>query len=372
MIKFCKSPFLGINVSAVGDITVCCANQERIAHLDDNIDWKNFLNSEAWNYVMSNVAEGTTRFCAGCINKENTGAASRRQTVNKINAATFLDIDLGNTCNLWCAMCESYYSSKWYSVDKNNKLHDIRGRNLTKPFRVTKKHIDTIGQIYDTIESCNLKGGEPLYYKHLDYLINMLIEKKCKNLNIITNLTMLDESIFDLLKKIERVTFLVSIDGIGNIGNWIRYDKVSSSDVVLQNLEKLKTKGYDIDILTCPMAYNFYHLPDFLLEMNQILTKDDTISLKNIIVDRPLQINKLIPTHHKREIVKELTDTRKKIKYKILHLENLIDYTRISTTTDKHYQDLFIDYTNQLNNLKTINIWDHIPLLRDELNVQIR
>ena len=366
--KFCISPFLGINVSAIGDITVCCANQERIAHLDDDIDWNNFLNSEKWNDVKLNVAAGTNRYCSGCIKKELSGSSSRRLTINRNRHKTFLDIDLGNVCNLWCAMCESYYSSKWYSIDKDSILHNIRGGKLTKPFQITKKHLDIIGKIYPEIESCNLKGGEPLYYKNLDYLFKLLVDKKCLHLNIITNLTLLDDSIFEYLKKIDHVSFLVSVDGLGEVGNWIRYDKVSSSEIVLKNIEKLKLNGCSVDVLTCPQVYNFYHLPDFLTEMNRVFTKENSLSIKNIIVDRPLEINKLIPDDHKKSVIADLKS--KKVNYRLEHLENLITYTNRPSQINKYYQDLFIDYTTELNKLKTIDIWNYIPLLRDELNVQ--
>ena len=265
-------------------------------------------------------------------------------------------------------MCESYYSSKWHSIDKDSILHNIRGGKLTKPFQITKKHLDIIGKIYPEIESCNLKGGEPLYYKNLDYLFKLLVDKKCLHLNIITNLTLLDDSIFEYLKKIDHVSFLVSVDGLGEVGNWIRYDKVSSSEIVLKNIEKLKLNGCSVHVLTCPQVYNFYHLPDFLTEMNRVFTKENSLSIKNIIVDRPLEINKLIPDDHKKSVIADLKS--KKVNYRLEHLENLITYTNRPSQINKYYQDLFIDYTTELNKLKTIDIWNYIPLLRDELNVQ--
>jgi len=129
-----------------------------------------------------------------------------------------LKYSVGNQCNLACRMCVPNSSSKV------KKVWDILGK--TDKFVVDSlSWYDYIRENYKSIRYLDITGGEPFYHKNTKKILQFMIEKKVAKdvtLYITTNLTLIDQSIVDILKKFKEVVIRVSIDAVGKRQEYIR------------------------------------------------------------------------------------------------------------------------------------------------------
>lgn len=370
---YCISPETGINIDAQGFITTCCASTKYpIAHMDDDIDWNNFFQSPLWLGTKAEVQSGeSTKLCNSCQHKESLGLVSRRtsliNTYSKLSLPhnyTYLDIDMGNTCNLWCPQCESKFSSKWFSIDKDRSLHNIGRRTVYKPFSLSRYHVDeVIGKIYKNITRCQLKGGEPFASKNFDYFVNFLLDKNCQRIDIITNGTILNDKHIELLGKFQQVNISVSIDGIDEIGNWIRYAGTSSWSTVEDNIKRFMSMPNAVgDFLICTMVYNFFSFDKILEKLDSIIPIDSKWKIiPKQIVQYPeiLNVNKIVPMQLRLETIDKVKHfhQNKKIKF----FNQWINYISRPDEVDLELLENFHTYTKKLNSLKNSNIYKHLP-----------
>ena len=143
---FCVNPFLEVNVTPAGSVRPCCAFVPFIA-LDGRPmsvyehSIEEIWNSEAMRSVRRKLTEGEpVKECSYCYNQEKVGVRSMRvdgsqaweagwvnprgDTIDNMKARArandfrvpdgpeWIDLDVGNLCNLKCRMCRSLSSSK--------------------------------------------------------------------------------------------------------------------------------------------------------------------------------------------------------------------------------------------------------------------
>ena len=130
MNNFCVLPFVSIEADPMGKCKVCCLSYETIT----DIDLKQHTLTEAFNSpYMKNLRESFLNGekpsnCNRCWAEEESGRTSKRMnsltrlkdiiedisfTHSDDNKLMFLDLKLGNICNLKCRICGSFSSSKW-------------------------------------------------------------------------------------------------------------------------------------------------------------------------------------------------------------------------------------------------------------------
>lgn len=371
---YCPSPEIGINIDAQGFIRACCASTKfPIAHMDEELDWNNFYESEMWIKIKQEIQSGNSeKFCKSCHTKEQLGLASRRisliNTYSNLSLPedyTYLDIDMGNVCNLWCPQCESKYSSKWYSIDKDGSMHNSVQRKVYSPFILSKQHIDNvIGKIYKNITRCQLKGGEPFASKNFEYFLEFLQNKNCQQLDIITNGTILSDKQFELLKSFKKINVSVSVDGVDEIGNWIRYNKVSDWSVVENNIKKFMTiPNATGDFLVCTMVYNFFEFDKLLEKMDNMIGDNPNWKIvPKQIVQKPdvLNVNKIVPYDLRMNMINKVRkfQNNKKIKF----FDYWISYISRPDEVDQRLLTQFHEYTKKINKLKSTDVYNFLPV----------
>ena len=159
-----------------------------------------------------------------------------------------LDLKLGNFCNLSCRMCSGFSSSKVSAEYKKIKKetgvalgNDYEMNLKVLPWYDWPEFLDLLYYfINNGVRSIKFTGGEPLMVPNVRKVIEYCIETdKAKDLEfqIITNMTLLDESWMDLFREFRHVSINASIDGIGKTYEYIR--KNANWTDVLKNLENL-------------------------------------------------------------------------------------------------------------------------------------
>ena len=97
---------------------VCCRNDSLNQSLTPFITFSDALNSEKWNTMRTDALEGKPLDgCWKCYKEDQQGLKSLRQVANehanelKLLELNYLEINLGNHCNLACNICCSANSS---------------------------------------------------------------------------------------------------------------------------------------------------------------------------------------------------------------------------------------------------------------------
>jgi sulfatase maturation enzyme AslB (radical SAM superfamily) len=141
-----------------------------------------------------------------------------------------LDLRWKNTCNFACIYCGPDLSSAWAS--ELNLPQHIKEDALQQSLEYIYSNLSTVEHIY-------LAGGEPLLIKE-----NLVLLKKIHEINpnveirINTNLSIINNEIYNLLKQFKNVHWTVSVDGIGKEFEYVRYGGVW--DQFIDNLQQLR------------------------------------------------------------------------------------------------------------------------------------
>ena len=251
--SFCVLPFIQQFVDTDKKILPCCiADRRRVGPEYNGTD---SFNSDYLKKIRKQMLNGVrSPVCRPCWDKEIIGFRSKRKRVNEqfkdwvwnsddnglmYTMPSYYDLRPGNVCNLKCVMCNPRVSSKWredkeYSFeqfDKTVKFHD--------------EEMDEIVKNADRIQRIQLAGGEPFYMPSVKHLLQEL-KPHAHNieLHITTNLTHLEDSTLQLLENFKKCVITISMDGLGLVGEYIRYplnwDQFESNFNKLLTYKKLK------------------------------------------------------------------------------------------------------------------------------------
>lgn len=193
--------------------------------------------------------------CKSCEHAESLGSESFRQTNierfpetmqdilrgNEPQAIEYIDIKLGNHCNLKCRMCNPYcsdalkdeYESIYPGSMRHMKANSFTWYKDPQFFDGMKSHLPTLKTLLFT-------GGEPFLIREMWQFIDDIIEQgfsKTIHLVFNTNFTIFNEDIFNKLKQFKKVTLYLSIDAVDDVYEVIRYPGKWST--IEKNLEKL-------------------------------------------------------------------------------------------------------------------------------------
>lgn len=156
-----------------------------------------------------------------------------------INVDRYLPIqmDITNLCNLRCKHC-------YHTNHKNDGAIDI---NSWKSILDQYKNLVIKLKFRPYVIIC---GGEPLLnqniFKLLDFITNLLPQSK---ISILTNGTILNQSLLDSLKRYDQLSFQVSLDGYDNNSHDF-YRGTGSFEVTINNIKLLRNNNFKVNVLT--------------------------------------------------------------------------------------------------------------------------
>jgi organic radical activating enzyme len=202
------------------------------------------------------------------------GRETAAEWVQNRNAAEIrhLDISFSNACNLTCAICSSEFSTQWAKHDAVAESEGLNFRAFTRPYRqLSVVSNEVLAEILDHVDSLDLviiKGGEPTIQKRcLDFLQALNSRRKRSGLHVFvqSNGTRDPREWVPQLDKL-RLEVGFSIDGIGDIFDWIRsanFDRVMQNLKALQDLPQIERLSVDFTL----SLYNCFHLQDYFSEL---------------------------------------------------------------------------------------------------------
>lgn len=299
---FCSVPWTQLATNSSGYYRVCC-NALPVKNLirDENGKvlsvYKNSV-EEAWNAPTYQLirkeltSSQRPEMCQRCFREEDSGVESARQKWNRrwpiqafevppassAGAVKYVDLRLGNLCNLKCRMCNPYSSSKWVdewnSIAGGSSLLPAGPLSVDEISRLQKmdwpensKTWENLLPILDTVEEIYLTGGEPfLSLKQAELLKRLVDSGRAQDVVIKynSNATVYPEKIVNLWKSFKAVRLNLSIDGIGALNNYIRFP--AQWQAIENHLHKfflLKSDGWplEVGVHTTVQIYNILELP---------------------------------------------------------------------------------------------------------------
>jgi organic radical activating enzyme len=316
--SFCVLPWIHLATRPNGDMRICCVANASGADSGEydvglvkkeNGQPANFardLPTEAFNndYMKSvrktMLAGAVPASCTKCFKEEQEGIASKRiwETgtwhlqeqidIKELIAETsedgtvpyklqYLDLRLGNTCNLKCIMCSPHDSSQWVIDHKkvypifqsplikkqmgwDKKLHNNFWHENPEFWREVFDQIPNIKQLY-------FAGGEPLMIREHKMFLEEIIKRgyaKQISLRYNTNGILVDDHIIAIWEQFKKVKVGISLDGIQERGHYIRYPL--DWKTVEANLVKLDSAADNIQtqVACAVQILNIKHIPDFI------------------------------------------------------------------------------------------------------------
>ena len=244
--KFCILPWVSVEASPIGTVRPCCLAKDEI--LDDNND-KFHLTTSTFNQIRDSsymqrlrqefLAGQLPSPCERCWAIEDSGGTSKRQhTLNRLqhivqdNVWTedskdliFLDLKLGNICNLKCRICGPWSSSSYASEEVGTVM--TLERKQTYAYKMLREgrwprespaFWQQLSDIAGQIRYLEFTGGEPfMIAEHFDFLQTLVDQGVAGNIEIHynTNGTQYPERGIELWPHFKTVEIAFSIDDLG-------------------------------------------------------------------------------------------------------------------------------------------------------------
>jgi organic radical activating enzyme len=225
--------------------------------------------------------------CDRCWAEERAGRTSKRMhTMQRLDSMVdhdswdeepkslmFLDLKLGNICNLKCRICGSWSSSSYaaeeigYQENKKNNFHYVM-MQLGKWPRQEKQFWSDLEQHMAGLRYLEFTGGEPfLIQEHFDLLDKLVSKGYAGNIEIHynTNGTVWPENAEQIWQHFRHVEIAFSIDDVGRRFEYqrsgARWDEVNTN---LDSFRQMRDRNSNITLQVCTTvsAFNVLYLED--------------------------------------------------------------------------------------------------------------
>jgi MoaA/NifB/PqqE/SkfB family radical SAM enzyme len=296
----CMLPWVSIETSPMGTTRPCCLAHDEIVDEDGKKYDLNETNLEVVyrSKYMQDLRQQFRRgekpkTCQRCWDEEDAGRDSKRihsrvrlkELYKQVDWANdnpdqlwFVDLKLGNICNLKCRICGSWSSSKWaeeemaYLEPGRNKKEHIAYTWLRQGAwpRKTETFWDNMRELIPNIKYFEFTGGEPwMIQEHFDLLQFAVDTGHSKNIDIHynTNGTQSGIEYFDLWSQFGRVDIAFSIDNVGERFEYERYGaNWDKANVIIDEVHAKQAYMKNITTQLCFTIniQNVYYLDELL------------------------------------------------------------------------------------------------------------
>lgn len=300
--SICMLPWISIETSPTGTARPCCLAREEINNNDgvkfdlnkDNVE--TIYHSEYMQNLRRQFRSGEKpATCKLCWDEEAAGRTSKRihsqvrlkELYTQVDWANdnpdqlwFLDLKLGNICNLKCRICGSWSSSKWaaeeleYMPKGFDRKQHIAYQWLKQgawPRNPDTNFWGNLKKLLPNIKYLEFTGGEPwLIQEHFDLLEFAVTEGYSKNIDIHynTNGTVMPTNNIWVWQHFGRVDIAFSVDNIGTKFEYERYgarwDEVNANIATVQNMQKFDFTNITTQLCFTVNIQNVYYIDELL------------------------------------------------------------------------------------------------------------
>jgi len=275
--NYCVLPFIGLETAPMGHARACCLYEGDLHNNEEKINFKKNTIQEAFHSSDMNdlraafLRNEKPKGCAKCWAVEAAGGTSKRIISNQKYkdfvgieqpVLKFIDLKLGNICNLKCRICGVFSSSKW--ANDELKLNDspqhksnIIAMNRAGQWpREAENFWQDIKSLANDIDSLEITGGEPfLIEEHFEFLRYCVETGNANRIDIHynTNGTQFPkDAIENIWPHFKRVEVAFSIDGLGTEFEYQR--EGARWDQVTENIRKFHEVRNNANWLTTQLC----------------------------------------------------------------------------------------------------------------------
>jgi hypothetical protein len=224
--KFCR--YIGGQYRIDAGMAAPCCWFTKEVDINNTVQFKEY---EQW---LSTIDDWVPE-CNHCQEIEKQGLNSGRlQSFNKISyndspvtEITSLEFQTGNDCNSACLICDARFSTTWQKYNKNKNIFAIE---VDDSFAKVDVGLNSIRNLIDLTKLKNLgfvNGGEPLKSRiHIDIINEISKHTNLEKIELVYNTNgsyKPTEEIVNLWKKFKSVLIHVSVDGIDDHFNYLRW-----------------------------------------------------------------------------------------------------------------------------------------------------
>lgn len=236
------------------------------------------IHSNKWKQMRTDSANGIKNpGCWKCYKEEANDITSLRQVANGFAAdrkehleLDFLEINLGNHCNLACNICCSENSSLW---EKDEDALSKISNEFERPSEIQpiESQFSLEAKDYEHVNIIKFVGGEPMIHPKFLSLLDFIIEHdfaKNISLQVFTNSSWIPKSaIIDRISQFKKVTVSLSIDGVGVVNDYSRWpSKWETVDAAARTWIALSNNDDTFDVRWEPTisVYNATTIPEMI------------------------------------------------------------------------------------------------------------
>lgn len=297
----CMLPWVSIETSPLGTVRPCCMAHEEITDEAGNkynlteTNLETVYHSQYMQTLRQQFRAGEKpATCNRCWEEEAAGRDSKRihsqvrlkELYKQVDWANddpdqlwFVDLKLGNICNLKCRICGSWSSSKWaeeemkYLPEGSDKKKHIAYTWLKQGAwpRKTETFWENMRSLLPNIKYFEFTGGEPWMIKeHFDLLQYAVDTGDSQHIDIHynTNATQYPGGHWDLWKNFGRVDIAFSVDNVGARFEYERYGaNWQESNIIIDEvhiMKRLNAPNITTQLCFTINIQNVYYLDELL------------------------------------------------------------------------------------------------------------
>jgi MoaA/NifB/PqqE/SkfB family radical SAM enzyme len=280
---FCVLPWISLEASPIGTVRPCCLADDEVTNdkgVKYNLLTDNLVEIQQSQYMQNlrqQFLDGKKpQTCRKCWNEERSGRTSKRMhTLDRLKHSItdetwfvdakpllFLDLKLGNICNLKCRICGSWSSSqfateelKW--VDRSQQKETFAYQMLRAGSwpRENQNFWSQIDRHLTDIKYIEFTGGEPfMIQEHFDMLQGIVDRGIAGQVEIHynTNGTHYPESAPDIWQHFKTVEIAISIDDVAERFEYQRSNAVWTEVLVnVERFRQLRSQLHNIQLQCC-------------------------------------------------------------------------------------------------------------------------
>jgi MoaA/NifB/PqqE/SkfB family radical SAM enzyme len=290
--KFCVLPWVSLETSPIGTVRPCCLADDEIV---DDAGNKCRLGTQKFEEIRNTrhmqqlreqfLAGARPDTCRRCWAEEDAGRTSKRMHTldrlkhilsdewweNESKPLMFLDLKLGNICNLKCRICGSWSSSQFateelkFQPEKKNNFHYTMLQQGRWP-RETPAFWEDLDRNIGGLRYIEFTGGEPfMIQEHFD-LLQRIVDRGIApqvEIHYNTNGTIYPEMAENIWRHFHTVEIALSIDDVGQRFEYQRSNATWSE--VCENLDRFRDlkeihKNIQLQVCTTVNAFNIRYL----------------------------------------------------------------------------------------------------------------
>ena len=344
MNKICTLPWMHMETTPMGEFRPCCLANEPIPNM--NISQGDTIKDAFESPYMENLrqeflAGNKPATCSKCWALEDAGGISKRMISNQkfgVNTAQkkirFLDLKLGNICNLKCRICGGWSSSKWANeeIKQGSEIAKYWMKQGQWPRQETKLWQEIVDML-PHIDYFEFTGGEPfLIQEHFDILMASVEKGTSKHQQIHYNTngtTFPADAIERIWPHFKEVEIAFSIDDLAERFEYQRHGAVWHE--VNENVQRISAYKNKFNLKTqicCTInIQNIYNLDAMAEWIDQ--QSFDYVFFNYLQEDKVWNVQNL--PHHYKDIIQD-----KLAKYQGAYQDDVAQALKYMLSVDGH------------------------------------